>query len=212
MPRPKRTPAEIEAMQERILDSAESILHEEGPQRLSIRAIADHVGVSHMVLYSYFDSHEALVSALRKRKRRRNQARHEEILNKAKTGEVRIVMNEVLQNYFTFAHKNPRIFRFLWGPRSESSTHDCKHKDKRKHHSKFIHRDVHLLSEIIHLGIEKNEFIERDPDIAAYLIVGIINTPILMDKFFNAVDEKTLETLETEALNTCMNYLTGQEM
>jgi AcrR family transcriptional regulator len=211
MPRPKRTESEIVAMQEKILASAESILQQKGPQGLSIRAIAEHVGVSHMVLYSYFDSREELVSALRERHRKRNQQRHEEILEKAKTGDVRNVMRKVLQDNISFAHKNPRIFRFLWGPRDKMSHLDCENKDK-KHHSKGILREVQLLSEIIKLGIEKHEFIERDPEITAYLIMGTINTPLIMDQFLNAIDKKTLEKLEKEALKTCINYLIGQEM
>ena len=211
MPRPKKTESEITAMREKILESAESILQQKGSQGLSIRAIAEHIGVSHMVLYSYFDSREELVSALRERHRKRNQQRHQEVLQKAKTGDVRTVMSEVLQDNISFAHKNPRVFRFLWGPRDKMSNHDCEHQDK-KHHPKGIIKEVQLLSEIIQLGIEKHEFIERDPEVAAYLILGTINTPLIMDQFLNAIDKKTLEKLEKEALKTCMNYLTGQEM
>ena len=211
MPRPKRTESEIVAMQEKILASAESILQEKGPQGLSIRAIAENVGVSHMVLYSYFDSREELVSALRERHRKRNQQRHEEILEKAKTGDVQNVMRKVLQDNISFAHKNPRIFRFLWGPRDKMSNHDCEDKNKR-HHPKGVLKEIQLLSEIIQLGIEKQEFLERDPEVAAYLIMGTINTPLIMDQFLNAIDKKTLEKLEKEALKSCMNYLTGQEM
>ena len=65
MPRPKRTEEEIAAMRQRILDAAVAILHKAGPGSLSIRAIAERVGVSHMVLYSYFENRDELFAALR---------------------------------------------------------------------------------------------------------------------------------------------------
>ena len=74
MPRPRLTEEEIAAMREHILDAAGQLLHEEGPDGLSIRAIADRVGVSHMVLYTYFANRDALVASLRDRHRQMIEA------------------------------------------------------------------------------------------------------------------------------------------
>ena len=208
MPRPKRTPAEIKSMRERILNAAEEILHSEGPQGLNIRAIADGVGVSHMVLYSYFESRDDLVASLRDRQRHRHQLRHEEILKKARSEDISSVMQEVLQNYITFAHQNPRIFRFLWGARSTHAPDEfgrC-HTPGSTH---GIEYEVQLLQEIIELGIEKNEFYIDDPKAAAYLLMGMINTPSLLDQLLGTIDQDILEKMEKEALKNCLYYLTG---
>jgi AcrR family transcriptional regulator len=210
MPRPKRTPAEIETMRERILDAAEVILHREGPQGLNIRSIANGVGVSHMVLYSYFDSRDDLFASLRDRQRRRHQSRHDEILKRAESDDIRTVMQDVLKNYITFAHQNPRIFRFLWGARPTNTPDEfgrCRHKGS-KH---GIQHEVQLLQKIIQSGIEKNEFDVDDAMVAAYLIMGMINIPSLLDQFLGTIDQDTLQKMEKEALNTCMNYLIGQK-
>jgi len=209
MPRPKRTQAEIENMRERILDAAEAILHREGPQGLNIRAIANGVHVSHMVLYSYFDSRDDLVSMLRDRQRRRHQLRHKEILEKAKSDDIRSVMQEVLQDYITFAHQNPRIFRFLWGARPTDTPDEFGHCH-RKGSKHGIEHEVQLIQEIIQLGIEKNEFHVDDPNAAGYLVMGMINIPSLLDQFLGTIHQDTLEKMEEEALKNCMNYLIGQ--
>jgi AcrR family transcriptional regulator len=47
----KRTEREIQEMRERILDATLELLRQEGLKGVSIRKIADRIGVSHMLLY-----------------------------------------------------------------------------------------------------------------------------------------------------------------
>ena len=54
MPRPKKTHEEKHLMRERILDCANAILQEDGPDAMSSRAIAERMGMAHMSLYTYF--------------------------------------------------------------------------------------------------------------------------------------------------------------
>ena len=113
MPRPRQSQEKVEAMQERILDAALKLLHDEGPDALSIRSIADRAGLSHMVLYTYFDNRAALVSALRQRQRHRMQAQHEELLRRAETGDVRAVLRESLAHYARIASARPHMYLSL---------------------------------------------------------------------------------------------------
>ena len=103
MARPKQTEEQIAAMRERILDAALALLSEQGPEALSIRAIAKQVGVSHMALYTYFENRAALIMALIKRQLGRMQARHTEILHRAETGDVCQVLRESLAFYAQMA-------------------------------------------------------------------------------------------------------------
>ncbi len=64
MPRPKMTPAQLEATREQILDTALAILQESGPEAITSRAIAERMGVAHMSLYTYFENQAAILRAL----------------------------------------------------------------------------------------------------------------------------------------------------
>jgi len=75
MARPKQTKEQITAMRERILDAAAELLHEQGPQALSIRAITKRLGISPMALYTYFENRAALFAALSERHRGRGSQR-----------------------------------------------------------------------------------------------------------------------------------------
>jgi len=70
---------------------------------------------------------------------------------------------------------------------------------------------VQFLQEVIQLGIEKYQFDIDDPNAAAYLVMGMINTPSLLDQFLGTIDQNTLEKMEKEALKNCMNYLIGRK-
>jgi AcrR family transcriptional regulator len=67
MGRPKRDP---EFMRSEILDAAEQLLLDAGPKSLTLRKIAERVGVSHPALLYYFDGLGDLLEALRQRSAR----------------------------------------------------------------------------------------------------------------------------------------------
>ena len=67
MPRPKKTPAQLESTREKILDISLSILQKDGPEAVTSRAIAEGLGVAHMSLFTYFDNHAAVVRDVRDR-------------------------------------------------------------------------------------------------------------------------------------------------
>ena len=67
MARPKRDP---DLMRTEILDAAEQLLLDAGPKSLTLRKIADRVGVSHPALLYYFKGLSDLLEALRQRSAR----------------------------------------------------------------------------------------------------------------------------------------------
>lgn len=114
MPRPKLSEAEIATMQEAILDAAAHLLHEGGFEALTMRAIAERVGVSHMVLYNYFENREALLAALRERQRARLALRRETALREAREGDLLAVMRRMLGHFRRMADHHPRMYRLIW--------------------------------------------------------------------------------------------------
>lgn len=209
MPRPRRTDEEIEEMRQRILDAAVEVLHDEGPGGLSIRAIADCAGVSHMVLYSYFDDHDELMSTLRQQQRKRFIDRRAEMLTEAREGDVCKIVRKLLEHYVEFANKNPDVFRFIW---TASRAHQSgKHPRFHGHAKKGFRAEMHHLAELIEIGIERGVFIKRDVHIAALTVSGMINGPLVMYQIPGRITKETLKKLEIEVVDAGMHYLTGQE-
>ena len=199
MPRPKQTPEQIAAMRERILDAALALVSEQGPQALTIRAIAKQVGVSHMVLYTYFENRAALVAAFVGRQRERMKARRAEIVRRAEAGDVREALRESLASYALMAQERPQIYRFLW-----VQPIDAPHSTNQHYHLRGQQKH---LSRLIQLGIERGIVADRDPDLAAAAVLSIVNAPHILH-LSGRLQDKTLHTqLETETLKIAMNYL-----
>ena len=199
MARPKQTEEQITAMRERILDAAMALLSEQGPDALSIRAIAKQVGVSHMVLYTYFENRAALIMALSERQLVRMQARHVEILQRVETGDVREVLRESLAFYAQMAQMRPRAYQFMW-----VQPIDCGHCARRHRHLENHQRH---LSHLIRLGIERGVLVDRDPDLAAATVLSIVNGPLILYHSGRLPDEALRDRMEEEVLQAAMDYL-----
>lgn len=91
------------------MDAALALVSEGGPKALTIRAIAKRVGVSHMVLYTYFENHAALVAAFVERQRERMKARRVEIVRQAETGDVREALREMGIERGVVADRDPDL-------------------------------------------------------------------------------------------------------
>lgn len=205
MPRPKLTQEEIAAMRERILDAAGELLHEEGPDGLSIRAIADRVGVSHMVLYTYFENRDALFTALRDRHRQRIEAQHADLLTRARNGDPVAVIRSLLEDYARFARRNPTMFRFVWA--ALYGAPDC----APAAHRSRVRDEIGFLRDLIQIGIDQGCLAERDAATAAIVLTGLVTGSLTMAHQPGLFDEGTLEQVEDELVSAGMTYLMGQK-
>jgi AcrR family transcriptional regulator len=117
MPRAKRTEQEIKEMRGRILDATLELLRQEGLEGVSIRKIADRIDVSHMLLYSYFDSRDAIIQSLRERGWEGMEAYFAESLRRAETGDALVQVRASLGRFVELSHEYPKLSvkaRFLW--------------------------------------------------------------------------------------------------
>jgi AcrR family transcriptional regulator len=221
MPRPKLTEEEIGAMREVILKGAFEILQEEGPEGLSIRAIAERVGVSHMVLYSYFENRDEIFTALRNYARLHHLARHQEALARAQEGEIMKVLREILEGYVRFSRERPHAFLFIWGggrrwggyPHRMGPPHEMPGKEQHSHapHPSPISEELTFLERLIEMGIEQGAFVERDPPTAALMVTSMIIGPLMIGQMSGLSGPENRRKLECEAIETTMRYLTGKE-
>lgn len=209
MPRPKLTEEDIAAMRRRVLDASESILQTEGAGGLSIRSIAERVGVSPMALYSYFENRDELFHALREHHRQMLHARHADALERARDGDAAAVTAEVLAGYVSFFRRNPQIFQFLWCSQPDATLPPNEPDDCPQ--GKGVQELLEHLAQLITLGIECGDFAERDAMLAARMTFGIIHGPLMLSLIPGAMDAWTLERLETEIVTAAMSYLSLQE-
>lgn len=199
MPRPKQTEEEREVMRVRILDAAHDLLMEQGPDALSVRAIAERVGVSHMVLYTYFENHEALVQALRARFRVMRHAERAEELQHAETGDVAAVLRTVLGQYAAGAQAHPRMYKFRWvQPASNVSHHDPRRP---------FEGNVQHIAKLIQIGIERGVFADRDPTLAAATVFAIVHGPLLLYHNGRLADAELCDRMSAETLEVALAYL-----
>lgn len=201
MPRPKQTEEEREVMRERILDAAHELLMEQGPEALSTRVIADRLGVSHMVLYTYFDNHDALSDALRIRLREEREASRAEALRQAESGDVAGVLRESLARYATMAQEHPALYAFLWvQPISPGGAW------QEQPHRPF-QGNIRYLAQLAQLGMARGVFVERDPILAAGVAFATVHAPLLFYYSGRLNDESLRDRLSAEALDVAMRYL-----
>ncbi len=213
MPRAKQTPEEIAEMRARILDAVARILKREGPEALSIRAIAEVVGVSHMALYTYFENREALMRAFVARQRERSHARREAALRRAEQGDARAVLREQLAHYSHLARRHPRLYQFLWvHPAGRTDLdplgleHEIPADEVRTAHN------VEHLARLVELCIARGECVARDPTIAATVALSIVHGPLILYHNGRLPDLDLLEAVLPEALDAAMAYLMGDEV
>ena len=114
MPRAKKTDEEIAAMRERILQAALALLQEQGPQGVSTRKIAERIGVSHTLLYSYFESSGAIIRALRERYLAKRMAFFAESLRRGETGDALMEVRASLGWFVQLSFRRPMLYQLSW--------------------------------------------------------------------------------------------------
>ena len=203
MARPKNSPEKIESMRNKMMDAVVELLDEVSPEKVSIRMIAEKVGVSHMVFYTYFENREGLMNSLIDRQQKRIDRHFEGLLEKAQSEPVIEVLKVVLKDYARTAHDHPKIYRLFWlTPKEEG-------KGKDKIHSyRHLEPSLKNISQLLELGMEKREFIQRDPKLAAVTVMAIMNAPLILHRCGKKPTEYTCEELLDETTTAVFAYLT----
>jgi AcrR family transcriptional regulator len=197
MPRAKLTEQEIKAMRGRILDAAFDLLRHEGPEGLSIRKIANRVGVSHMTLYGYFENRAAISDALRQRAFDQMDAFHAESLHRAQTGDALAQVRASLERFVQLSHDHPMLYRLVWR-REVSLEADPQQLTKTLEH----------LSQLIRLCIVRGQCIERDPALAAAIVFSGVNGTLLLYHSIPTLGKAEQAELESETIEAAITYLT----
>jgi len=194
MPRAKRTEQEIKMMRERILDATIELVRQEGLEGVSIRKIADRIGVSHMLLYSYFENRAAIIQSLRERGFQQMEAFFAESLRRAESGDALAQVRVSLGRFIQLSHEYPKLYQLAW--RSATSW---------RVDSQNMTTSVEHLAQLIQLCIERGQCVERDPALAAAMVFGIVNGTLMLYYSISAFGQIGQAQLEAEKgeHNTC---------
>ena len=207
MARPKNSPEKIQAMRNKMMDAVIDLLDDVTPQKVSIRMIAEKVGVSHMVFYTYFVDREEIMNALIDRQQKRNDLHFEGLREKAKNRPVIDVLKAVLQNYSVTAHEHPKIYSLFWLTPKEVHKREGIKKS-------FLHLEPSLnnIADLLALGMEKDEFVKRDPKLAAIAVMGIMNAPLILHRCGRKPAEFTCNQMLGETNTAVFAYLTTESI
>lgn len=200
MPRPKKTPAQLEATCEKILDIALSILKKEGPEAITSRAIAEGLSVAHMSLFTYFENHAAILRALRERELSRWQAQQQGFEQRATPENIVQVVEDILRHYIDFARENPNLYRLTW-VMPELGIESPEENRQRTLNT------VGYLAGLIQQGIEFGFFEDHDSFLAAGTALAMVNTPYILFHNGKLVDPIMRDRMVEEVFGATMNYL-----
>jgi AcrR family transcriptional regulator len=184
-------------MRGRILDAALELLQQDGPEGVSIRKIADRIGVSHMLLYSYFENRAAILQALRDRGFKEMESFCSASLRRAESGDALAEVRKLLGQFITISHERPVIYQLAW--RRDLSLRT----DPRTVTTSLV-----ALSRLIQLCMERGQCIERDPALAAVVAFSMVNGTLALYHNLSAIGETAQTGLETEIIEAAMTYLT----
>ena len=200
MPRPKKTEEEIQAMREKILDVTASILQEDGPDAITSRAIAKRLGMSHMSLFTYFENQAAIISALRNQMLSNWSSVFEKVKERALTEDIPPLVKELLGILVTYAKDNPNIYRMGWVVPDEENQYLEEGQQK-----KLIAADS--LANLLRIGMERGDFVKRDPLLAATTALGMVNVPFILFHTGRIDDPAFRDQMVAEVLSAAMGYL-----
>jgi len=196
-PRAKRTQQEIKIMRDRILATTLELVRQEGLETVSIRKIADRIGVSAMLLYSYFKNRDDIIQALRESGFEEIKEFFAKSLRRAETDDALVQVRASLGRFIKMSYEYPKLYRFAWRV-SMSWPVDSKNLTIILEH----------LSRLIQLCIERNQCIKRDPVLAAGMVFSIVNGTLLLYHSVPALGQTRQVQFETELIEAAMNYLT----
>ena len=200
MARPKNSPEKIERMRNDMMDAVINLLGDISPDKVSIRMIAEKIGVSHMVFYTYFGDRSEIMRALIERQKGRIGVHFEGLIDKARTAPVKSVLTDLLKDYTQTAYDHPKIFRMFWMTPKSDKGDDI---ENLKHLEPIFGK----LTDLIKLGIEKGEFSKKNPRLAAMTVLTISNSPLILNLCGKMPMDVSCEALIEEIQKAVFAYL-----
>ncbi len=199
MSRPKMTASHRQQMRENILDSAYSILIEKGPEHISSRAVAEHLDLTHMGLFTYFPSQPAILQALSEREQLKTLDQLMLLTTRSGLKNFPIIVEEALIFFQKSAENNPNVFRLAWiMPEMAGEGTGQAH---------WMQPTIDLMARLIRAGSEQGSFMVSDPEFAATMVICIVNMPYILSYCGKITGSELREKMAQAAISEAMRYL-----
>ncbi|KXA89715.1 hypothetical protein AKJ62_02485 [candidate division MSBL1 archaeon SCGC-AAA259D14] len=160
-----------EDRQEEILDTALEIIHEDGYKDLTVRNIADRIGISEPAIYRHFDKKEEIVRGLAERVFRKDCSRPD--LESCEN--LHDLLRDILRDQFEMLEENPHVTSVLFQSQIFREYPEVEELfiDHRKEKEDY-------LKEIVKRGQEKGFFSKDvDEEVFALLFMGAVRMSVL---------------------------------
>ncbi len=115
MTEPKTKPYHHGDLRSALLAAASTIIREDGISKLSMRRLADQVGVSRTAPYHHFKDKNALLCAIAEMGFANQDAMIKAILERLGPNEGKNLFEQWVQAYIRFAHDNPETYDLMYG-------------------------------------------------------------------------------------------------
>ena len=200
MSRPKKTTTQLETTREQILNTALAILQESGPESITIRAIAERMGVAHMSLYTYFENQAAILRALSTREMAKWRAKQNIFNERSETEDITQVVGDLLKFFIAFAREKPNLYRMAWVMSEMGGETPAESRQR-------MQTTVGQLAALVQKGMEIGVFVPRNPFLAAGTVLAMINAPFILFHSGKLVEAVLRDQIVEEVLSAAMGYL-----
>lgn len=150
---------------EAILEAAARMLAEHGYEAASLEAVALEAGVTKATLYYHFESKEAIYAAVLTRYLAETVERLEADAEKGGTA-TEVFLRIIASQLEDTLSPSKRYIHYQEIVRTDSDTHDTIRAAQRRYED--------AVAAVIQRGQESGEFMEGDPKVLAFLIIGSI--------------------------------------
>lgn len=191
MARAQLTTDEEAAMRQRLAEAALDLYRQEGLEAVSLRRIADAVGLSHTLPYRYFPHKEALLVAMRIECTQRFEAyvRRREKTKAALPARVR----SIAAAYVEFVREHPRDYQLIFSTDQPAPT---QYPDLLAARRRFFDHAVDVVSLCVDAGVLKG-----DPRAIAHLFWIALHGLMTLHVANQLVHGYTLEELVEPLVN-----------
>jgi AcrR family transcriptional regulator len=190
------SPADIADFRERLLDAAERLFAEHGMEAVTIRQLAEAIGVSPMTPYRYFKDKDAILAAARARAFDRHADALEQAYEASRGADPVTRANAIGAAYVSFALANPEGYKLMFDIKQPNA---WDYADLRRAGDRSRATMTRHLRDLVAMGVLKG-----DPHLIGHLYWSAIHGPLMLH--FSGLlppeyDARTLIGHLTEALS-----------
>ena len=166
------SPADIADFRERLLDAAERLFAEHGTEAVTIRQLAQAIGVSPMTPYRYFKDKDAILAAARARAFDRHAEALEQAYETSHGGDPLARSEVVGMAYVRFALENPEAYKLMFDIKQPSA---WDYPDLRRAGERSRATMTRHVGDLVAAGMLKG-----DPGLIGHLYWSAVHGPLML--------------------------------